>query len=328
MKKFLCIALLSITVNLCAMEQPEQKFTHNTYNGVPITADNILELTPDMPHDMLPHAKEWIEKHATKVKQWTKTPQLTSHIWAITRHYLNQLDALAHYKNRSKGSNLALDIDNNTIIKISSLTNRLYTLYKLTTDKDPCWDSEKKTDRYFKDFPIQQMTSSGKPTFQHISILAHYLRLKEKNLHNIKTVDSYPLHIPGQPTKAADENYVIVQPKYGKNIIELRDLPLEEQTAIINNLSPETLAELHEAIKYAALWDVGNNIMVNRNHTNELWYGDLEQPNNSGTFFYQGEEGLKKFNHDVSVGLKAIGKKLEPISKNKFEQWQALSKKN
>jgi hypothetical protein len=191
------------------------------------------------------------------------------------------------------------------------------------------------------------MTTSGKPTFQHISILAHYLRLQEaieQKLHNIKAVDikclltiiwlrnykiirpSYPWHISGRPTEAADENYVVVQPKYGEHIKEIRDLTKEEQISVINNLSPDTLQQLHAAIKYAALWDIRNNIMVNTYNTDQLWYGDLEQPNNSGEFFYQGKEGFKKYQHDVSVGLQEIGEKLQSISENKFELWQALSK--
>lgn len=334
MKKILAILLFGFVAHMWAMEQSEQPFSHNTYNKLIINACSILDLAPQMPQEKgITKTETWIAQHATNIKQWTETPELTSLSQVCTRHYLNQLDAIKPlgYTNYSTGSNLSLDTGDNTIVKISSLTNRLYTLHKLATGKDPYWDTELKKGIHFSEFPFEQMTASGIPTFQHISILAHYLRLKEvieqKKLKHIKAVPSYPWHIPGQPLNTADSNYVVVQPKYGEHIQEIRNLTQEKQIAIINNLSPETLSELHQAIEYAALWDVRNNLMVNTNDTNELWYADFEQPNNSGEFFYKGAKGLEKYKHDVSVGLKEMGEKLKKISVNKFEQWQALGKK-
>ncbi len=328
LKRFLLLIFIAHPMALLPMEQVVQD--HNTYNGQTITAENLRQLAPTMPEALNEKVTDWAEKNKIILATLAATPQISN---ALTLQlYCQFYQAFLQVNNLTSLGKLnhIFNPDESYVVRISHLTNKIRTLYKLVTGNDPYYDSEKKEPRYFAQAPFDTITTANVPTFQHVSQVAHYLRLTEvietKHLQHIKTPATYLLHIPGQPEECADSNYVVVQTKLESDIQELRTLPGKEQIEIIENFSPQVLKEIHAATEYAALWDIANNLLVNTKNPNELWYTNLEQPDNSGPFFYAGPEGHSKYKHDVSVGLEEMGNKIEGLASEQYERWQALSR--
>ena len=328
LKKLLLLLLVVRTIALLPMEQTAQD--HNTYNGQTITAENLCELAPTIPEELKEKTTAWAEENKIVLATLAATPQI-SNVQTL-QLYCQFYQAFLQANNlTSLGKlNYIFDPDESYVVRISHLTNKIRTLYKLVTGNDPYYDSEKKEPRYFAQAPFDTITTANVPTFQHVSQVAHYLRLTEvietKHLEHIKTPPSYLLHIPEREDACNDHNYVVVQEAIDSNqIVHLNKLPEQEQIEILKNQQP--MEELHAAITYAALWNAnGDNVLVNKNMPAEIWYTDLEQPNNSGPFFYAGPEGHGKCQHDVSVGLEEMGKKIQALVPEKYEAWQALSR--
>ncbi len=321
LKKLLLSLLVVRTIALLPMEQTAQD--HNTYNGQTITAENLCELAPTIPEELKEKTTDWAEKNKIILATLAATPQISNvpTLQLYGQFYQNFL--LTNNLTSLGKLNYIFKPDESYVVRISHLKNKLFTLYKLVTGNDP----------YSCDFAqasFDTITTANVPTHQHTSQVAHYLRLKEaietKHLEHIKTPASYLLHIPEREDACNDHNYVVVQEAIDSNqIVHLNELPEQEQIEILKNQQP--MEDLHAAITYAALWNAnGDNVLVNKNMPAEIWYTDLEQPNNSGPFFYAGPEGHGKCQHDVSVGLEEMGKKIQALVPEKYEAWQALSR--
>lgn len=335
------VALLCMPL-LHAMEDNNvQQHGHNTYKGQVITAENLLDLLPAMPEDMKNELDDWIKQPHNKpfVQILAETSPIVKHdIFSMKEDV--QLSAkikIATLENLKKINlskhNYNFRVDKLSIIKISGLISRLRTLYKLTTGNDPYH-----TD--FWSYPFEQMTTRKTPTFQHASTGAHYLRALEiidkEKMQHLHTVPTYLYGIADQQNApCCDEHYICVQPAYDNpkfgngthDIKQLESLPEREITSILSSLPNDAFKELHTAIQYAALWNPSGNLLIDTKKPNEIWYSDLEQPNNSGPFFYEGAQGYNKYLHDCSVGIFEMSAMIRGHAPEKYEMWQSFSKK-
>ena len=168
-------------------------------------------------------------------------------------------------------------------------------------------------------------------SYQHCSRLAYYLRLKEtsekKGFQYFKTAQTYLKHVPGKPKELSDENYVVTQ-EWIKGLTEIRNLPKQEQEVIIKNISSKALQEIYDAIRGAALWDMANNLAITGEDYN-YYMVDLEQPfNHKPQFFYfQTEEGKKKYVQDTIDGLERMAKKIQ-FEPNQLNTWKQITERD
>lgn len=180
----------------------------------------------------------------------------------------------------------------------------------------------------------EEISRQNIPTFQHISRMATWLKLKEKNYYSIKFPDEmYLLHIPGQPTTVCDENYIVLERKAG-DFQNIRDTFSEEQLDWY--VQENTIEESVDAIINASLWDLHSNVsiipMQDESTPKFLFFTDLEQPDNSkpSDFYHINSQkrendvlcGLSEFTKLMSKSETHITKTINAItSHEKFKQF-------
>lgn len=317
---FLAVTLIMAQVNYAMNDGI------NIYLDTPITRDTIGEFVLPMPLEMQVTLNKWIEQETNKniLNDLTKVP-VCNNIGEFTNaiQWNKSLLNGKGIENLSKHNYVfTIDKKNRFLFKIAGLGSKLRTLYASITSKDPYQTPPTSYD-------FIQLTTKEQDTFQDISRVAHSLRLEQarnrQSMQYVKTEPHYSFPIPGRPKTYVDGNYAIVQNALPETVVELRTLPDEQQKNIISTLPTQAIEELYEATVAAALWDVGNNLMVNKANSNELWINDLEQPNNSDgkLFYYRGDAGLKKYVHDVSVGIDDMAKVWAKIAPEKLELWKA-----
>lgn len=254
----------------------------NTYKGVPITSENILEMSPEVPADVREFIQAWMKlkpevaaimsgQEAFEGDNPVVTQDRAGRI-AYMRSVQKRLEK-AGLKNLSESTNTVVQIDD-FIIKASGLPNRMVNIatgYFGKTYGQPFSPEQ------WKEFKEK----TGGDTEQTISRLAYLLRAREAcetfGLNKITVPDKYPVQIPGRPKVVADTNYVVVENKVKNVVADLQDHPLA--------LDREIVRQLTMLIGYTALWNhvgsAGNVFVVKDAATGELklCYHDTEQPN-------------------------------------------------
>jgi hypothetical protein len=299
------------------------RFTHNTYNGVVITPESLVSLAPQMPKDFEQSTDQWMDQHHEFVSELVTTPHPLTHEVRKKKTETNAA-LIKEYESKNivrnlSGFNYVLKFPAyNFTVPINRWGSRVaYWVY--ATDQGSVLDP------HFKpDFDCSRFEYI--PSYQHCSRVAHYLRLieimKRKNFQYLKTTPTYLKHIPDKPDTLSDEHYVVVQ-EWVENLKELKQLPANEQLAIRKNISPPALQEMYEAIVYAALWDMRGNLALNADD-GTYYMLDLEEPFNHKPqmFFFQGQEGRKKYVLDVIDGLERMACKLqEPEQMNRWRRF-------
>jgi hypothetical protein len=303
--------------------------THNTYKGVPITPQSLLELAPQTPEDLLEQVGQCMEKHHNFISSLVTTPHPLTHR-ALKKKTTDNFALIAQYEEKN-------------IAKNHSLFNYVLRFNEHPTFSMPInrWGSRVAYWIYASD---QGNVLNGNlndnfdcslieyiPSYQHCSRLAHYLRVKEvaekKNFQVLRPTPTYITHIPGKANELSDENYVVVQ-EWINDFQEIKNLPERQRITIKGNMSFDIIKELYEATVYAALWDIASNLGVDK-HSCYLHIADLEEPfNHKPQFFYfQGEEGKKKYVEDVIAGLERMARFFLE-DQEQFNIWKKLSEED
>ncbi len=328
MRYFLTLILIS-TLALQAMndDNDDVPFSHNTYQGKVITPESLLVLASKMPDDLEESTEQWMDEYQGFVSDLVTTPHPLTHANRIQKTKKNnarikRLEQQGEVKNLS-GFNYVLRFKEypNFTVPINTWGSRMAYLRFAYSHQNILKASEKA-----KPFDCSQF--EGKPSYQHCSRAAHYLRLKEiierKNFQFFKTTPTCLKHIPNKPPELSDENYVVVQ-KWVPDLKELKELSEREQLAIRKNIPAPALQEIYEAVVYAALWDIRGNLAVST-HDSKYYMLDLEEPfNHLPQFFYfQGDQGKRKYVLDVIDGLERMAQKLVELPEQ-FNLWERLT---
>lgn len=323
----LTVLLLGLgSTNLwCMKEEKEGKTFHNTYEGVVITPQNIIDLAPSMNKTLKEVVQSWVSKNKNFLKQLVQTPTPLTHETRKQKTITNTQLIKEHegIKNLSESNYVLKPTDDDSFLCKGNrwgmrVAHLMYLLGQncLSEDFDP--------------YKIDCSKMEGIKTYQHISIVAYYLRLlelsKKEKFKYLNFAPTYLVHIPGQPEECCDENYVAIQ-EYIPTFVEFRELEKSNKELYIktlNNLPKGLLKELHMSIKYAALWDIAPNLGITE--SGKYYLVDYELPfnHNPKTFFFQGEEGYKKYLDDVNGGLEGMTKVLEEHASNQAEIWKKI----
>lgn len=302
---------------------------HNTYKGIGITPENIYSLSIKPSQDLANQINSTLSK--------SENLEIINNLLHIPKcHDINQFrEAIVANEQYMINNNLknltdlnyTFSLDNpNFVFQVSGLCNTIRTLISSSMHIDPY-------SRYLSEFPISELTGLNTPTYQHVSRVAHYLRLAELQEHmdHIKVVPVYLIPLKNSDIYNkniyTDRNTVVVQEKYDTNkIINFTALSDPEKTDFLNNLPNQAIIELFIAIKNATLWDIETNLKVNLENPTEIWIADYEQPNNSDSrdFYYHGLSGYKKYINDANCGLNKLREILEKYAPNKLAIWYEL----
>jgi hypothetical protein len=300
--------------------------SHNTYQAVPITPETIKKMAPKMSAELKRAVKAWVAVNHQFLKELVTPPDPFTH--ETRKDKTKTITALiaAHngVKSLSDFNYVLKPVDTDLfLIKINRWGSRMaYLVY--ATDQGNVLD---------KDFDVTKVDCSklvGVPTYQHISNVAHYLRLKElmeqKDFKYLKTSPFYLVHVPGQPKEICDENYITVQ-EFVPTFVDLRALQkndLARYTSVLKNLPSGLLEEMYQSIKYAALWDF--HIELGVTDSNEYYILDLEEPifHKPQFFYFQGNEGYQRYLMDVRDGLQRVADDLKKVDEAQFERWKKV----
>ncbi|HLJ31505.1 MAG TPA: hypothetical protein VKU36_03655 [Candidatus Babeliales bacterium] len=325
MKRIILLSFI-FAVNVHAMEV--EHYSPSTYKGKEITPISLLKLSPKMPHQLKKETDLCLDKYGDFIIQLVTTPhplthenrkQKTKDNFAIIKEYEDK----GEVKNVST-FNYVLHFTDfpRFTVPINRWGSRMaYWMYASGQGNvlDPNFNADS----------VDCSKFEYMPTYQHCSRVAHYLRLKEiikkKNFKHFQTTPTYLKHIPGKPELLADENYIVIQ-EWIPGLKELNHMSAEEQKEIRKNIPFEALKEIHEGIIYAALWNIRGNLSVDGVTPYYYYLVNLEEPfNHKPQFFYfQGEEGRKKYTEDVVAALERMAKSFLDIPEQ-FERWIQLT---
>jgi len=227
----------------------------NTYHGVPITAQTILELTPS-PTVTLQHAiTVWLYAYKPLIMALVHAPVHDApNVLKERSDVLNECIRSCGLQNVSKWNfvmPVELTVDGELkryLVKIAGPVNRRENYNKLLG---------KSASSVIALSEYQSLVATHRTaTYQHISRVACWLRLREWYMQNLQAQIFVPrvylIHIPGQPSMVSDENYIV----------------LEEWVNSIG--TPDThphiflaaLSDLKRAAAYAGLWDIASKQFV------------------------------------------------------------------
>jgi len=296
MKRF-CVLMLLSSFSLFSLTEKENQedifklfATTNTYKGMPITSENILELS-EAPEEVRTFIQGWLEQHLDAAVIMSgqeafegEDPVPTQGRQGRVDYYHATQERLrkAGLENLSQSSNTVVEAGD-FIIKASSELNRGNNIAVGVFGLPYGSQLSPEQLREFKE-------KYGK-TYQAISRVAYAHRAreacKEFELNLVTIPDKYLVHIPGRPTEVADSNYVAVAKKVPNIVADLQEHAL--------SLDPEVIRQLTILIGYTALWNhvgsAGNIFVVEDPETKEqkLSYHDTEQPNvhSPADFFHE-----------------------------------------
>lgn len=325
MKKVLSVVLLLSCIGMQAMDDDTQ-CSHNTYRGVPITPETLLDMAPSMPDDLARKSFQCLEKYRELVTQLVTTPHPLTHD-SRRKKTTDNLAIIDRYEKQGEVKNHS---DFNYVLQFTEYPefsipiNRwgsrvAYLVY--ATDQGSVLDPDFQPD--FDCSKFDKMFS-----FQHCSRVAHYLRLKEvsekKAFEYVTSTPTYLQHIPGKSSELSDENYCTVQ-EWVPGLKELKQLPEREQMSIRAGITGDALQEMYTAIVYAALWDLSSNLAINGSDSN-YYMVDLEETifHKPQFFFFQGEEGEMRYVIDVVHGLEKMAQTLQS-EPEQFNVWKRLT---
>lgn len=258
----------------------------NTYQGQEITAENILQLIPEPPHELEAKVQTYLKQkpilaniisgadYYNKIMFFDKAPftldfQPDTPDRPIVDLYFKTMESYIRQAGlpTKPGQNFVIPLGDH-IIKASGFFNRRENINAYLRQTDP-------TQTHGKTILPAQLEKFNKEvgkTYQTISRVAYWLRLKELketlNLDRICLPDKYLVHIPGRPLQVDDTNYVVAE-------TALDDAVPFDQTDLAQD--PEVIQQLTQAIGYAHLWDINSrNILVSGD---KACIVDTEQPN-------------------------------------------------
>ncbi|MCL4361241.1 hypothetical protein M1446_02695 [Candidatus Dependentiae bacterium] len=335
--------LLSSISYTYSMEVSKEKWKHNTYKNVPITSENIYQLSPKPNAQLQLELNEFwdIAENRALIKMLNtfnsckSVEELKSAIEAqkkfMEQQGIKNLSSFNYvFKVKDKNNNV-----HNFVIKIAGPFNIIRTRISTVFDVDPY---AKKV----SEFDIEKVTSEPVEIYQHVSAMAHYLRLFEiaRSFKYLKVAPTYLFPISNSiDVSCHDQNCIIIQEliEDEEGVVVLHKLTAQEIKEILDNLPEQAIKEIYLAIKHAALWDFWANLMVNKKDKQTLWISDLEQPNYSNNNYFFFNEGktesnwIKGRNHYEAAsncGLQNMGKTLEASSPKQYQLWQELTKRD
>mgnify|MGYP000082401062 CR=1 FL=1 len=360
MKQFLKILALVNIVNLCAMEEGVKtqvaksgKWQHDTYKGEPITSENIYKLSPK-PNPNLQKELDAFWSHPDN-KSIIRTLNsfnlckdrdellalVEAHKKFMQEHNIKNLSDFNYvFKVKDKNGQF-----HNFVIKIAGPLNILRSRASTVSDSDPY-------SKRLSEFGVEKITDEAIETYQHVSSMAHYLRLFEiaRSFKHLKVAPTYIYPINDTVDKSChDRNCITIQELIPDEdgVVELHKLKPEEITEILENLPEQAIKELYLAIKHAALWNFWSNLLVNIKDKRTFWLTDLEQPNNANAkgFFFkkvspakdadpktikwlQDTTGYQQYEGNANCGLNEMTTQLEKHAPKQHKLWQELIKKN
>ena len=307
----LCVSIALASLSTHTMEL-KKSGNYNTYKGIPLTSESILQFLPHMPEELSKEVLSWVASNKSKLMYAASMPKIKSEsevrsVEESNKQFVQSVNV--NYSN--KGSNYIFTPEGQPFVaKLSRVSSKILSLFSLIHKKDPYRDAETKAARFYSDQLLNELASSDQPTYQHVSAIAHYLRLKEYNeKHASDTTGLHPLStylalLDENNSTFCDKNYLTVQEIAPSHIVPFSTLDHQEKSTALGSINDQALRQIHGAIQYAALWDIKGNVWVNKNNSQSLVITDLEQPNNSGPFFYSDpKKGRSKYNHDVWAGL-------------------------
>jgi len=301
----------------------------STYKGVPITPKTLLKIAPEMSSSLKKVVMPWIKQNKDFLRGLVSSPNPYTRAAAKARTQQNT-DLIKNHKhidNLSPFNYILKPKEEDFIVRVNRWGSRMAYLAYATGQGsvlDPQFDGSKLVYEKF----------AGVHTYQHVSHLAHYLRLseiiKKKSFQYLKTSPTHLVHIPGQPEECCDENYVAVQ-EFVPGFVEFRTLEKqspEKYKKVVQNLPKKLMQEMYEAAKYAALWDISPNIGLASDGNYYIF--DLEEPfNHKPNFFYfQGKEGYKKYLEDVRDGLERVADRFKKTDGEKFKFWKYITQED
>ena len=329
MKRILLLLLLTTAGVYQAMDMPI--YSYNTYQGKEINPKSLLGLIPKMSPELKTDVKNCLAKYKVFITQLVTTPHPLTHE-NRKKKTIDNFAIIKEYEDKGLVKRLGKDSMNyvlrftdypNFTIPINRWGSRMAYLFYASGQGSVL-------DPHFKADEADCAKMEYIPSYQHCSRAAHYLRLKEfienNNCNSLRTTPTYLAHIPGQSKELSDENYVPIQ-VWVSNLKKLKELPEQEQLEIRRNILPTALKEIHDgAVVYAALWDTAGSLCVDDNPNPHYYMIDLEEPfNHKPQFFYfQGEEGEKKYVEDVVITLERVAKFFLNLPEQ-LERWKQLT---
>lgn len=300
---FVLLALVLVAQQLQAME-------YNTYHGVPITRETIGSLSGAPEQELYDSVRAWLGANNEFISQFTTMPHpLTPEVRKAHKQHLIDIAQRADgMQSMSKWNHILRPADARFVVQINNWHRLLAHLVYVTGQGDVTKeeiDGSKLDWKKIEDVPRWYMT---------ISRVAVGLRLKEAQekgkLDRIKPVPTFLVRIPYKKSSSVcDENYVAVQP-YIPGVVALKDLPVREQAEFVNGMTPEFMQEVYDGTRAAGLWDMLDNIGVDK--AGNYHALDYEQTifNYPDDFYMQGERGHLRYVHDTSDGIQRVRNRL------------------
>jgi hypothetical protein len=282
----ICAIFLAITVMSFEVLAQEAM---NTYKGQAITAQNIVELAPKVPVEVNKMVQDWLrqrpdliyvfsgESYYNMIPFYNKAPFAINfgNLDAQSKSYL-ELMRLALERGGQKfpqsGPGYSAMLQNFTLLITSQWYLKVSGFFNRRANIQHEMGKNNRDLEFPQELLEQFITKYGKVTYQTISRLAYWLRIKEArekfNLDRIGQTQMYLVHMPGRPTEVNDMNYVIVEENLG-------DSKFMHETDMLKD--PETKRQFDKMYQYAVLWDPSpQNYKVK---DNKIYCVDTEQAN-------------------------------------------------
>lgn len=151
---------------------------------------------------------------------------------------------------------------------------------------------------------LEEVSKQDTPTFQHISRIATWLKLKEQNYETIGIPqEMYLLHIPQKPTDICDQNYIILE----KSVGDIEKIYKQFTSEQLETYYDEPAAlEIVDAGFKASLWERHSNCYINPNGKyKKIYIIPVQQPDNSKSSDFHLQNN-KKREHNVLCGLEDL----------------------
>lgn len=286
-----------------------EEFQHNTFGGVPITPENLLELAPAMPASLDEKVQAVLTSYPEPLLDLTRTPRPFSPLAHTLRSSHNKVTVEV-----LKRMGLAVNLGGTHHVlqfkespeftmHINRFGSRVAALI-YSSDQGSILSPD--FDRSGLDYAkLAEVTP-----LQDMSKVAHYLRFSEvaqkESFEYLHVPATYLTHLPTRPDEVSDENYIVVQ-EWVPGLTELKKLDEREQIAQKKNIPPRALEEKHKATVYAALWNhMNKNLSIGPD--GNYYFVNIQGPfnNHAEDFYYQGERGEEKYALDVRDALERM----------------------
>jgi hypothetical protein len=296
------MGLLSVTLFACGAQEPI-----DTYHDVKITPESLLELGPKLDAATEKFFETWLYDHRHVVGLLSNLPVHGElDIRMKRRERIEAFLKICGFETISK-FNFIIPVVCNVHGVEKKYTVRIAGAANLRENFNAELGNPENQSLALHEY--KQLDLEGKTdTYQTISRLPHGLRIHEwlerHPLAPITAPKIYLMHIPTQPTRLVDKNYVIVQ-EWVDSIGSPEDHP---------EIFLKALPGLMAAARYAGIGAIStNNFQITPDH--KVAFTDLEQRNNfnKNYFFLQNRDEYEKTVQEGVDGFNEIRKKLEAI---------------